>query len=54
MMLLYRKGAVSCEVTVADEGDRGIQVRGRVDVAGGEKLLEEIDLSGHVGQWNQS
>lgn len=35
----------------ADESDGGDQVGGNiVDVAGGENVLEEIDLSGHVGQ----
>lgn len=38
----------------ADESDGGDKVGGNVDVAGGENVLEEIDLSGHVGQWNLS
>jgi len=38
----------------ADESDGGDKVGGRVNVAGGEKVLEDIDLSGHVGQWIMS
>lgn len=35
----------------ADESDGGNKLGGRVNVAGGEKVLEDIDLSGHIWQW---
>lgn len=56
-MLSYRERAVlGDEIGVvvagdADETDRGRKVGRRVDVAGSENLLEEIDLSGHIGKW---
>lgn len=38
----------------ADERDGGDKVGGSVDVSSVENVLEEIDLSGHIRQWNLS